>query len=689
MNDEKILEKNQVNASEEVKEQVTTEEVAIETVSSIQQDIENIVEEISAESNVEVNEEQPVINQDNSVVELVSTLDENVVTEEEEVNKVDEDALNPVPEVSQVDAETMDYQEEKVSDEPEKIVVEETIETEAIDYSKEYEKTLNRIYKDVISGKSLTSIANQLNEEQVVDQEGNLFNWTEDYIKNQLKNINSIKKSEKKILENVLKEQKEENIAKETKPQETTPKPKKEKDNKKKIKNKKISKSAKRTRMIILAVLLYVDAIFAFIFLTKGYLTSFLGGISSFSYNLLNNATFTTAVLLIVVFLITNGVAIGLYKDAKNTKRKKADNYSPIIDETDSIDGRVEVEEEVEEEEIEEVKAPVYRNSKTIESINIKKVQEDLIDAALEVGVVIDKKTARDVLAAIAGGQLIFVKEPEMDLCKKFLRCLSKFFGVEYYETTVKDNASSFEAIMKTYQGTSATLTPFSKSVMAANRLIESVNLSVLTNVDPANMMDYFKDVFGQAKNPNLKNEVKIGTRQSTSAMYDIPKNFWTICCLKDEESVIPSEIAKYSFFIDLHLKEADEVKEPVDRKAISYPQLVDCYSELFEMCYIEEDVWKHLDEFEEYLSARGPYFVDNRIIRQMERFAAIYLALDGEQADVVDALLVSKLLLIALPNTYKKLDNSEETIVGTAEKILGADYIMNCQELLKKIKMI
>lgn len=708
MNDEKVLEKNQQDIAEESKENADVVETLSETVSV---EKSTASETISVEENTEAADGKPEtktvvseIKEETATINVAEQADAAQVTplavEQPVISNISEEKnLNETISLEQTSLEQASL--EQVSLETEVVSTENINNTEnglesveslveespAIDYLKEYEKTLNRLYKDVISGKSLTNIANQLNEEKVLGRTGEDLIWTEEYLKSELKNIKVTKNSEKKIIKEILEAPKKK--VEEKKPKNIVSKKEDKKSNKKKEdKKKKVAKAAKKTRMIILAIILYIDVIFAFVFLTKGYLSTFLGGLGNFTNNLMNNIHFTTAVLLIVVFLITNGVAIGLYKDAKNTKRKKADNYSPIIDETESVDGRVEVEEEVEEEAVEDVKAPVYRTSKTIESINIKRVQEDLIDAALEAGVVIDKKTAREVLSAIAGGQLIFVKENEMDLCKKFLQSLSKFFGVEYYETRVPDDASSFDAIMKTNPGTGNILTSFSKSVIAANRMIESINISVLTNVDPSNMMNYFKDVFEQAKNPNLKNEVKIGTRQSTATMYAIPKNFWTICCLKEQETMIPSEIAKYSFFIDLNLKAAEETKEAVERKAISYPQLIDCYNELFEMCYIEEDVWKHLDEFEEYLAARGSYFIDNRIIRQMERFAAIYLALDGEQADVIDALLVNKLLLIALPNTYKKLDNSEETVVGTAEKILGADYIMNCQELLKKIKM-
>ena len=71
-----------------------------------------------------------------------------------------------------------------------------------------------------------------------------------------------------------------------------------------------------------------------------------------------------------------------------------------------------------------------------------------------------------------------------------------------------------------------------------------------------------------------------------------------------------------------------------------------------------------------------------------MERFAAVYLALDGDQADLIDTLLEKKLLLVALPNEYKKVEVDEEGLVGQAEKILGADFVTNSQQILKKIKI-
>ena len=652
----------------------------------VQNGLENELEE-KKEEDLEAKEVSQTASKEESplVDEIKESILEEVVENTEVVENVTTDG---VKESSLVTEDVMPVKVDEVASKTTELEIEEINEELELE---------NKIFKEFLNGKSLEEISTDLNFDKVRDIDGNIKTWTPEKIKKIIESIKIKEAAQRKKLMKRFKEdeklfyekkQKEQNNVKleQTNKQEQINKQEqvKKEDNNKNNDNKKISKAAKKNRRIILAVTLYLDAIFVFVFVAGGYLQSFLAGTNDFVGNLTNNVGFTTAVLLLVVFLIINIVALGLYKDAKKIRGKKADNLLPMIDEMENFDGRREVEEEL----VEEVKGPVYRNSKTIESINIKKVQDDLIYAALQAGVVVDKKTARNVLASIASCQLIFVKEENKELCSKFLKVLSRFFGVEYYETKVLDTATTFESIGKTYDGQGSSLTPFSKSILAANQLPESVNLSVLTNVDPSKMMSYFKEVFAQVKNPNLNAQVKIGSRSNSASNRPIPKNFWTICVVKDEEYEMPSEIAKYSISLELNLKESEETVESKTFKPISYPQIVDCVSELYEMCYIEEDVWKHLDEFEEYLSNRGDYFVDNRILRQMERYAAIYLALDGEQADVVDTLLSQKLLLIALPNEYKKLDPSEETVVGNAEKILGADFISHSQELLKKIKM-
>lgn len=667
------------------------DEKVIKTVEENEKESQNLgVEETLEEKTTELEEK---------VVEV----DENVSNEKEEVveNLLKEEVENSEEKI--IEMFDKDISEENTSEtvkETEPNVLEQNEEVKSNEETTEYFKALyktketeieNRVIKDFLEGKSIDDICAELNEENIRNEVGDIKTWTAKKVKNiieksKVKEATKRKKLSKKVAnkennKEINKQEEDTNIKELNKQEQNT---NKAKETKNKKGNKKISKEAKKTRRIIFLVTLYLDALFIFLFVAGGYLNVFLNGAGDFVKNLLNDANFTTACLLIVLLLIINIVSLGLYKDAAKTRGKKEANLLPMLNEMENVDGRREEEEELQE----EVKGPVYRKSKTIESINIKKVQDELIDAALESGIVIDRKTTRNLLAAIAGSQLIFVKEENKQLCNKFLKVLSEFFGVEYFSTNVKDSTNSFDAISKYSDGKSSLLTPFAKSIIAANQLPESINLSVLINVDPSNMMSYFKDVFGQVKNPNLDNVVKLGARSNISAFRNIPKNFWTICVVKNNEFEMPSEVAKYSIILDLNLKESEEVIEPKKRKAISYPQLLDCISELYEMCYIEEDVWKHLDEFEEYLGARGEYAVDNRMIRQMERFAAIYLALDGEQTDVIDTLLTQKLLLVAIPNEYNKLDPSEENVVGTAEKILGADYIAYSQELLKKIKM-
>ena len=60
----------------------------------------------------------------------------------------------------------------------------------------------------------------------------------------------------------------------------------------------------------------------------------------------------------------------------------------------------------------------------------------------------------------------------------------------------------------------------------------------------------------------------------------------------------------------------------------------------------------------------------------------------NGAGKSTIGNILEKKLLLIAVPNEYKKVEVDEEGLVGQAEKILGADFVTNSQQILKKIKI-
>lgn len=456
------------------------------------------------------------------------------------------------------------------------------------------------------------------------------------------------------------------------------------KDSKKKS-NSRISKTAKRRRFLIFIVTLYFDLVILAIFFLKGYFTEFVNGILNGAYlSLQNHFAFVASVLMIVVFLVINIISLSLRKDAKKIKGDQNANLLNILNDTDDIDGRNVVEEEFA---VDEAGKVVYRTSRTVESIDMNRVYNDFIKYALSQGIAVDKITAREIFASLAACRLVFIKNTvDKGLRDKFLKVITDFFGVDFYKSSVSPNTSSFDSLVWNRAGAVSVATDFSKGLLAARQLPDKINIAFLDGVEPASMHKYFKELFEYCKNPEVPCFVKIGAKNVDGGLRDLPKNLWFILCLENDD-LIPSEVAKYSITLTLNIKESTEEVGEVKYKQISYPQFVDAINEGYEDHFISEDMWKKLDEFEAYLAKRGEYFIDNRIVREMERFAAIFLLCDGEQTDLIDTLLSKKLLLIALPNTYTYLENDEETIMGMAEKIIGADYIANSQSILKQIK--
>lgn len=456
------------------------------------------------------------------------------------------------------------------------------------------------------------------------------------------------------------------------------------------LKNKKLSKTAKTRRLIIFIATVYLDL--SIIVLCSKYIGYFIKGLTQIIGGQVDkafeNTRFPVSVLLLVILIIINVVSIILYKDARKLKDKRPDDLLAILEETESIDGHRIVESEYEVEEDQSgPKQVVFRNAKTIESIDINKVQSDFIAACSESGVEVDKATVRLVLASIFSSRLLIIKEENKELRDKFLQALAKYFGSGYYMTELADTVESFNDVAwyLTSQGNVAT--EFAKGILASRQNPDTVNITMASNVKMENVSKVFKDVLGYVKNPNVPCKLKIGNRNVDNGYRVLPKNLWFVFCV-EKDAMLPSEVAKYSITLELNLKVAETIPEAKEHKVVSYPQVLDCINESYENYFIEETTWKKIDEFADYLDRRGEFFIDNRIVREMERFAAIYLALDGEQADVIDTLLCKKLLLIALPNEYKKIYEDEESLVGTAEKILGADFISNASALLKKIKM-
>ena len=483
------------------------------------------------------------------------------------------------------------------------------------------------------------------------------------------------------------KKEKPEKVKKEKAPKPEKEKPQKE-DKKPKEKEKndksKMSKKAKGRRLLIFIVTLYLDLLLAWLFFLKGFFAEFVRGIINGYYLALqDHYQFCVAIAIVVVFILINLLALGLAKDARKIKGDANNSLLNILSETDDVDGRNIVEEEFS---LSGDGKAVRRTSRLVESIDMNRVYNDFIKFALSEGIVVDKITAREIFASLASCRLIFVKNEDKELEIEFFKTLCKFLGVEYYGSKVSDATTSLDKLIWSNSGSVSHPSEFAKGLQASRQLPEKINLTFLEDVNPQNLGKYFKELFEYCKNPEVPCMVRIGSKSVDDGMRELAKNLWFILMLEGDE-MLPSEVAKYSITLDINIKRAEERGEAIKFKEISYPQLVDAVNEAYEEHFIAEDMWKKLDEFENYLAKRGEYFIDNRIVRELERFAAIYLVCEGEQTDLIDTLLSKKLLLIALPNTYTYLENDEETIMGMAEKILGADYISNSQAILKQIK--
>ena len=482
------------------------------------------------------------------------------------------------------------------------------------------------------------------------------------------------------------KKEKPEKVKKEKAPKVKKEEPVKEENPKQKEKNSKskMSNKARGRRFLIFIVTLYLDLLLAWLFFLKGFFAEFVRGILNGYYLALqDHYQFCVAIAIVVVFILINLLALGLAKDARKLKGDQNSSLLNILSETDDVDGRNIVEEEFS---VGGDGKAVRRTSRLVESVDMNRVYNDFIKFALSEGIVVDKITAREIFASLSSCRLIFVKNEDKELEKEFFKVLAKFLGVEYYGSKITEATTSLDKLIWTTNGSVSHPSEFAKGLQASRQLPEKINLAFLEDVNPQTMSKYFKELFEYCKNPDVPCMVRIGSKSVDDGMRELAKNLWFILMLEGDE-MLPSEVAKYSISLDINIKKAEEKGEAIKFKELSYPQLVDAVNEAYEEHFIAEDMWKKLDEFENYLAKRGEYFIDNRIVRELERFAAIYLVCEGEQTDLIDTLLSKKLLLIALPNTYTYLENDEETIMGMAEKILGADYISNSQAILKQIK--
>ena len=147
----------------------------------------------------------------------------------------------------------------------------------------------------------------------------------------------------------------------------------------------------------------------------------------------------------------------------------------------------------------------------------------------------------------------------------------------------------------------------------------------------------------------------------------------------------ITRDLANACVCINMVISSATKEIETPEVKNLSYQDFQDLVIQAKEEVYLNEKIWKKIDELEESIGAVERFRIGNKNTLQIERYTSVLLECGGDDSEAFSNIFVGKIVPI-LKNTatYKK-DGGERTIIGLVEKIFNEEDLGRIKKALNK----
>ncbi len=306
---------------------------------------------------------------------------------------------------------------------------------------------------------------------------------------------------------------------------------------------------------------------------------------------------------------------------------------------------------------------------------------DNLCQYMVDNGLKIEKRIAREILSCTAASHMIIVKSERTDIAKRFLEIYNDFIGAKSFVETASTVWNSFGDL---FQGESQ----LKNCIVSANKKKDLIHIMTLNHVDLSTMEKYFASIIDFATNPLMPCYIK---EMASFGVSELPKNIWFMLIPTNfDNNTIPNELIQCSVIIDLDAKivlPKDTVKQ--NELKLSHNYFMDSLRDSADTYFVNEDLWKKVDQIEYFVNKQTPFNIDNRVFRQLERYTTMYIMSGGEEYEAIDSILAAKLLIMIAKLSLRKTDDESEGLYDLCEKLFGLDNLTRSKVLLKQIEKI
>ena len=294
-------------------------------------------------------------------------------------------------------------------------------------------------------------------------------------------------------------------------------------------------------------------------------------------------------------------------------------------------------------------------------------------------GLFVEKNNLREIFASLAASKLIILKHESPIISQRFMELFSEYLGAHYVIDEGMEHVETFDELFVGEH-------PLKSSLMSANKHQHKMHIMTFKDVNLNQFEQYGKIFIDFAINPLLP--CYINSREFKNK-FKMPMNMWYVIIPHAKEDMHLSEkISEAAVTLEITAKIIEPKEEVYENHIkVTFESFRNLLIDGFEQYFIDEQVWKNIDEVEAFFNQYKPFSIDNRLFRQLERYTSTFLMFGGEKNEAVDHMFYNKLLHVLSTIDLSKPQENREDVLLLFEKLFGLENLIKSKNVIKEIQ--
>ncbi len=309
--------------------------------------------------------------------------------------------------------------------------------------------------------------------------------------------------------------------------------------------------------------------------------------------------------------------------------------------------------------------------------LDLGTLSAELSAFAGECGLILSKRSAAEIFAALASSRIIILKNTSREIFASLSYVLGNYLTTPSGIDTMSRSYVSEADLLVGPEGATA-LQGVIRSASADPR---NLHPAFFDEVTLSELNDAFSPIAGYARSP-----FDLHTIRMPSGALTLTNNLWFIMSLRAGEklSELPEHISQTAAVITVSAKLAEKTDAPpAPRHTFSFGQLMYLTDKAIGELSLKEDIWKRLDQLEAFAARYSDYSLGNKRVIGFENQLSVLLSADPEAADSLDRALAAKIVPSFIAALDGKLPRDEVGLAAKLDELFGEFGTSACRRMI------